>query len=135
MIIENVQILMGDGVFRRGSVEFEDVIKKIDVYETVNASAGPYLIPGLIDIHTHGALGADHSDHPATMGQEMSRFYARNGVTSYLATTLTAPMEMIEGAIVKKYPDIKLPEPEERPAPQPQQRRKPQPQQQRGVKV
>ena len=46
-----------------------------------------------------------------------------------------ADREMIEGAIIKKYPDIVIPEPEQRPAPQPQQRRKPQPQSPRGVKV
>jgi len=47
-----------------------------------------------------------------------------------------ADREMVEAAIIKNFPDIKLPGPEERPAPQPQQqRKKQQPQQGKGVKV
>ena len=89
---------MSDGVFRRGSVEFDDKIKSVNVYETGSANVGPYLIPGLVDVHTHGALGSDFSDNPSGM-QEISLNFAKNGVTSFLATTLTAPINEIEGAV------------------------------------
>ena len=47
-----------------------------------------------------------------------------------------ADRSMVEAAIIKKYPDIVIPEPEQRPPPQPvQQRKKQQPQQGKGVKV
>lgn len=99
MLIENVQILMNDGIFRKGSIEFDEVIKKIELHESGEAGAGPYLIPGLIDIHTHGARGGDHCDASAEKMQEMAAFYAQNGVTSFLATTLTAAEETLAAAM------------------------------------
>ena len=51
--------------------------------------SGFYIIPGLVDIHTHAAMGADASDGDAAEMQTMSRFYARNGVTSWCPTTMT----------------------------------------------
>lgn len=51
---------------------------------------GLKVFSGLIDIHTHGCLGYDTMDGVC---DEMSMFYAQNGVTSYLPTTMTASME------------------------------------------
>lgn len=48
-----------------------------------------YIIPGLIDIHTHAAMGADASDGDPEGLAVMSRFYALNGVTSWCPTTMT----------------------------------------------
>ena len=48
-----------------------------------------YIIPGLVDIHTHAAMGADASDGDDVEMQTMSRFYAQNGVTSWCPTTMT----------------------------------------------
>ena len=41
-----------------------------------------------MDVHTHGAMNEDFSDGKADGLQTMSRYYAKNGVTSFLATTL-----------------------------------------------
>ena len=51
--------------------------------------SGFYIIPGLVDIHTHAAMGADASDGDDAEMQTMSRFYAQNGVTSWCPTTMT----------------------------------------------
>lgn len=48
-----------------------------------------YVVPGLVDIHTHAAMGADASDGEAEGLNVMSRFYASNGVTSFCPTTMT----------------------------------------------
>lgn len=57
--------------------------------------AGREVIPGLIDIHTHGCAGHDTMD-----GQfaEMCRFWAKHGTTAWLPTTMTAPVEKIAAA-------------------------------------
>lgn len=55
----------------------------------VEDRSGEYIIPGLIDIHTHAAMGADSSDGDAEGLKAMSRFYASNGVTSWCPTTMT----------------------------------------------
>ncbi len=51
---------------------------------------GNNLLPGFIDLHVHGAMGHEVMDASPTGLEEMSRFYASHGVTSFLATTWTA---------------------------------------------
>ena len=99
MRIENVQILMSDGDFRNGSVSFDENIQNVEVGESICTGSKCYLVPGLIDVHTHGALGGDHTDGSASKLQEMAKFYAKNGTTSFLATTLTASEETLSNAV------------------------------------
>lgn len=47
---------------------------------------GLRLIPGLIDVHTHGCIGLDTMDADFA---PMCRFYASHGTTSLLPTTMT----------------------------------------------
>jgi N-acetylglucosamine-6-phosphate deacetylase len=51
---------------------------------------GNNLLPGFIDLHVHGAMGYEVMDASPTGLEEMARFYASHGVTSFLATTWTA---------------------------------------------
>jgi len=62
--------------------------------ETLDAS-GNYVIPGLVDIHTHGAKGADFCDGTAEAIQDIARFQLENGITSFLGTTVTIPEDQI----------------------------------------
>ena len=50
---------------------------------------GKMVWPGLFDIHTHGCLGFDFSKSSPGELLRMCSFYARHGVTSVLATTMT----------------------------------------------
>lgn len=50
-------------------------------------------IPGLIDVHTHGCAGRDTMDADF---EEMCRFYALHGTTSWLPTTMTMDEESIK---------------------------------------
>ena len=47
---------------------------------------GLTVIPGLVDMHTHGCVGYDTMD---AHFEEMSNFLAQNGTTSWLPTTMT----------------------------------------------
>jgi len=60
---------------------------------------GGNLLPGFIDLHVHGAMGHEVMDASPTGLEEMSRFYASHGVTSFLATTWTAGRESIMKAL------------------------------------
>ena len=62
-------------------------------------AAGCYLIPGLIDLHTHGAVGQDFSDGSSEGMRLMAAYYASHGVTSFCATTLTLGEEAITAAM------------------------------------
>jgi N-acetylglucosamine-6-phosphate deacetylase len=62
-------------------------------------ASGCWVIPGLIDLHIHGANGHDTMDATPEAIQELGRFLARRGVTSYLPTTVTADREHLQRAI------------------------------------
>ena len=54
---------------------------------------GARVIPGLIDIHTHGNSGADFSDGELEGLKTMARYSALHGVTSFAPTSMTLPYE------------------------------------------
>lgn len=57
------------------------------------------ITPGLIDVHVHGSLGSDTMDATPTALAVMGSYFAAHGITSFLATTITAPSEQIKSAI------------------------------------
>lgn len=59
---------------------------------------GACVIPGLVDIHTHGANGADFSDGDAEGLRRMGEHFAKCGVTSFAPTSMTLPYETLEAA-------------------------------------
>ena len=96
MRIKNAKVFVGN-TFIDADVEFDKTITmvgKSDGVADIDAK-GSYLIPGLVDIHTHGAVGEDFSDGKPEGLQPMSDYYAAHGVTSYLATTMTLKEEVL----------------------------------------
>lgn len=61
-------------------------------FERVDAG-GRYITPGLIDIHTHGALGHSFNEPDEAAWEIITAENLRRGVTSLLATLGAAPME------------------------------------------
>jgi N-acetylglucosamine-6-phosphate deacetylase len=61
--------------------------------------AGRLVAPGLIDIHTHGAGGADFMDGTAEAWATIARTHARHGTTALLATTLTSTAAALDRTI------------------------------------
>ncbi|TDR73283.1 N-acetylglucosamine-6-phosphate deacetylase [Paludibacterium purpuratum] len=59
------------------------------------------LLPALVDSHVHGALGADVMDADHAALDTMSHHFARHGVGAFAATTVTAPVERIEAALIQ----------------------------------
>jgi len=66
-----------------------------------------YVVPGLIDVHIHGYNGADTMDGTKKALETMSKGIVKNGVTSFLATTMTMDEESIRKALtcVRSYMD------------------------------
>lgn len=62
-------------------------------------AAGHALLPGFIDLHVHGAMGYEVMDASPEGLRHLAQFYARHGVTSFLATTWTASPQAIMAAL------------------------------------
>ncbi len=77
-----------DGATIAGLADVSDLgsdVTRVDV-------DGRFISPGLIDIHTHGALGHTFNEPTAEAFGIITAENARRGVTSLLATTATAPI-------------------------------------------
>ena len=77
-----------DGRFVPGGLDFDAEIRGFDGTGGEDVH-GAYVIPGLVDVHTHGAVGADASDGSPEGLRRLSEYYAANGVTSFCPTTMT----------------------------------------------
>lgn len=58
-----------------------------------------FVLPGFIDVHVHGGAGHDTMDATPAALTAMAHFFARHGVTAFLATTMTAPHDAILAAV------------------------------------
>ena len=68
--------------------------------KTIDA-AGNYVIPGLVDMHIHGYLGEDASDGSFEGIRAMAEGVAKNGVTSFLPTTMTVSYDELRAAFAQ----------------------------------
>ncbi len=60
---------------------------------------GAMLVPGFIDIHTHGANGFDTNAGAKEQVAGMAEAKVREGVTTFFPTTLTLPTDQLEGIV------------------------------------
>ncbi|HEY9575653.1 MAG TPA: N-acetylglucosamine-6-phosphate deacetylase [Lachnospiraceae bacterium] len=97
MIIKNALVYRADGHFVK-----EDIFIKnerfVEEYipeegEKVVDAEGCYAIPGLIDIHFHGAVGYDICDGSMEAYEKIADYELENGITSICPATLTLPVE------------------------------------------
>lgn len=75
--------------------EIEENLVKNEEEEVLDLE-GKLLIPGFIDVHIHGADGADAMDGSIESLQKISKYLASKGTTNFLATTLTSSKEMLK---------------------------------------
>ena len=100
MIIKNAKIVLADQVLEGGSLSFDNgIINEVSASEIPGAEAidagGAILMPGFIDIHMHGSNNIDFMDASVEDYSAVSASLFEEGVTTYLATTLTADSSML----------------------------------------
>ena len=93
MFYKNARIFGSDFQFHTGAFEVKDGLFGAVLPEAVPADAvdlqGATVIPGLIEVHSHGNSGADFSDGDYEGLKAMARFYASCGVTSFAPVSYT----------------------------------------------
>ncbi len=92
VITEN-EILKGYDVLVEGD-KIVRIGKNLDGVDVIDAT-GKYVMPGLIDIHTHGGFGGDFSDATEKSYDKALSFHSKNGTTALLTSSVTAPVEDI----------------------------------------
>ena len=71
-------------------------IGKCDSTDTDVIDAEGYaIVPGLIDVHTHGRAGYDFVSAPSDKLSDMASSYAKSGVTTVMPTIASAPLEQM----------------------------------------
>ena len=107
--LENAVVVVEDG--RIKSVRKGPASAKADKNNTVVDVRGQYLMPGFIDVHTHGALGYDFCDADEKAVFEFAKAKLQEGVTTVLPTTLTVSHgELVKAAKnAKKYAEAGMP--------------------------
>ncbi len=106
MLFENGRIFTEQGAFVPGWFTVEDGRFTAVEPDTVPKPAcrertdlqGARVIPGLVDTHIHGLLGADLSDGSAEGLLTMGRGLLRYGVTSFAPASMTLPYNVLEKA-------------------------------------
>lgn len=107
MIIKNCKIIFKDSI-ENGSILIKDgKIAKINPEESddkIIDANGLYLSPGFIDVHIHGAGGYDTMDGTSEAINNISKVIMEHGVTSFVPTTMTMPIEDINKTlkVIKK---------------------------------
>ena len=88
----------GKGIIRT-SVYFDDKIRQIGGYvagaEEIELPENAVVLPGFIDEHIHGAGGSDAMDGNTKDLAIIAETVAKEGTTSFLATTMTQSKENI----------------------------------------
>ena len=102
MIIQSKKVWIADQ-FTPAQLELEDgIIKEIYPYnekEVTKDYGDLRILPGFIDIHCHGAYGFDTNDANPEGLRKWAKGIVDEGVTSFLATTLTQSEEVLKHAV------------------------------------
>ena len=102
MFYTNARIFGSDFQFHMGAFEVVDGKFGAVLPENVPADAidlqGATVIPGLIEVHSHGAAGYDFSDSSYEGLQEIAKFYLSCGITSFAPASMTLPYEVLDKA-------------------------------------
>lgn len=75
-----------------GRIAPEDSGELVDI-------GGKRIIPGMIDIHTHGHGGFESTEVDAAGMTAMAKSYASVGTTSFMATMMSQPLERLERCV------------------------------------
>ena len=90
-------IILPDQILWGGKVTCEDgVITQIMPDAVADTESLPYIAPGFIDIHNHGALQHDYMEATEETFSIVSKYLAAHGVTAAQCATVSAPLSQLQ---------------------------------------
>ena len=103
MFYKNARIFASDCRFHHGAFEVTDdgrfgQVLPDRIPEDAYDLEGATVIPGLVEVHSHGNSGFDFSDGDDEGLLQMARYYLSCGVTSFAPASMTLPYDVLEKA-------------------------------------
>lgn len=101
MVIKNAKIVLLNEVIEKGYLAFDngmitEIARGECPYVEAYDAKGNIIMPGFIDVHIHGSCNIDFMSASANDYKKVSESLFTEGVTSYLATTLTSDFESLK---------------------------------------
>ncbi|MFJ8580528.1 N-acetylglucosamine-6-phosphate deacetylase [Micromonospora sp. NPDC093277] len=97
------KVVTPTGVIRQGCVEIVgDRIQAIAEYPSVRD--GHWIVPGFVDMHTHGGGGHTFTTGDAASAREAAGFHLRHGTTTLLASLVSSPLALMREATAAYRP-------------------------------
>lgn len=101
-VYRNAELHLGNGESCLGTLitENETIVSvcpgeaeeaDLSVSDKILDLSGRLVLPGLVDVHTHGRAGYDFTSASEPQMKEMARSYLRSGVTTLMPTLASAP--------------------------------------------
>ncbi len=89
-------LILPDRILYGGKIVCQDGwIREIQENAVQDWEALPYILPGLVDIHNHGALGRDYMESTDSAFDTIAAYLTSHGITSAQCATVSAPVEQI----------------------------------------
>lgn len=88
-------IFCPDGIFRAGKIIVENNVIVDIIFDDKYEGLADYIIPGLIDIHLHGAAGHDFSEGTEKALKAIERYEKSKGIVAFCGATMTLPKEKL----------------------------------------
>ena len=102
MFYKNARIFTKEFAFQEGAFEVVDGKFGAVLPECVPEDAvdlqGATVIPGLVEVHSHGNSGADFSDGDYEGLKAMAKYFAQCGATSFAPASMTLPYDVLSKA-------------------------------------
>lgn len=107
LLIKNASLATDNTSLFNILVDDKEILKIFSVSESIDKLdfdqaydiKGKLIVPGMIDVHIHGAISHDMMDGTIESIQAVSRKCLQTGCTGFLVTSVTASTEMLERII------------------------------------